>query len=138
MKRTLTFSSDTEELAGMRHEVREFLNLAPLDEMQAELVVLALDEACTNIIRYAYEGRPDFPIELTLELSESQIRCEIRDYGKPCDPDCIKSRELEDFRPGGLGVRIMQFAFDEVDYRPCKRGTVLTLTKNLPPNPLRG
>lgn len=138
MKRTLTFSSDTEKLAGMRHEVREFLNLASLDEMQAELVVLALDEACTNIIRYAYQGRPNCPIELTLELSESQIRCEIRDYGTPCDPDCIKGRELEDFQPGGLGVRIMQFAFDEVDYRPCERGTVLTLTKNLPPNPLRG
>lgn len=133
MKRSFEFKSDTCMLAEMRHNVRDFLENSPLDEMQAELIVLALDEACTNIIRYAYGGNAECPIQVTLESDSERIHCTIRDYGKSCDPEKIRSRELDDFRPGGLGVRIMQTAFDEVDYHPCNQGTELTMIKNLGP-----
>lgn len=133
MNRCLEFQSDTGLLADMRHEVREFLETTTLDEMQAELIVLALDEACTNIIRYAYDGRRDCPIQICMDSDPEQLRCTIRDYGKCCDPKKIQGRELDDFRPGGLGVRIMKTAFDEVNYQPCDKGTELVMVKNLPP-----
>ncbi len=133
MNRCLEFKSDTRLLADMRHEVREFLEATTLDEMQAELIVLALDEACTNIIRYAYDGLCDRPIQINLDSDPEQLRCTIRDYGKCCDPEKIQSRALDDFRPGGLGVRIMKTAFDEVNYLPCEKGTELVMVKNLPP-----
>ena len=135
MNRCLEFKSDTGLLADMRHEVREYLKTTTLDEMQAELIVLALDEACTNIIRYAYDGRRDCPIQISMDSDPEQLRCTIRDYGKSCDPKKIQSRELDDFRPGGLGVRIMKTAFDEVNYQPCDEGTKLVMVKNLPPIP---
>ena len=47
------------------------------------------------------------------------------------DPEKIRGRDLADFRPGGLGVRIMHCAFDQVSYEPRPRGTRLTLVKNL-------
>src|SRR5882757_3318551 len=71
MKLQLKFTADTCELAGMRHDAREFLITAGVPEMDAELMVLALDEACTNIIRYAYGGITQRSIRLHLVRSDT-------------------------------------------------------------------
>ena len=131
MKLRLKFPADTGELAAMRHCARECLLQMGVSEMDAELMVLALDEACTNIIRHAYGGPTQSAIRLNIDPVKHGIRCTLRDYGKSCDPAKIRSRDLTDFRPGGLGVRIMQTAFDHVVFEPRPRGTRLTLTKNL-------
>ena len=60
------------------------------------------------------------------------VRFVLRDYGRSCDPAKIKSRELEDIRPGGLGVHIIKQAFDSVIYTPQPRGTRLVLEKKKP------
>ncbi|MDD5199443.1 MAG: ATP-binding protein [Terrimicrobiaceae bacterium] len=131
MNLRLKFPADTSELAGMRHAARDFLLASGVSEMDAELMVLALDEACTNIIRYAYGGCTRRVIRLNIDRLKGSIRCILRDYGASCDPAKIRSRDLADFRPGGLGVRIMHSAFDRVLYEPKPRGTRLTLVKSI-------
>ena len=66
MKRKFTFSSDTCQLAEIRREARAFLAECGFEECAAELLILAVDEACTNIIRYAY-GHECRPIRLHME-----------------------------------------------------------------------
>lgn len=131
MKLRLKFPAETGELAAMRKSARECLLQMGISEMDVELMVLALDEACTNIIRYAYGGPTHSVIRLNIDPLKHGVRCILRDYGKSCDPAKIRSRDLADFRPGGLGVRIMQTVFDHVVFEPKPRGTQLTLTKKL-------
>ena len=132
MTRTLHFSSETCNLAQMRASVREFLDDCGFEECTVELMVLALDEACTNVIRHAYHHACK-PMSLTMTRLRHTVRFQLRDYGRSCDPSTIRSRDLADFRPGGLGVHIIQQAFDRVDYSPQPRGTRLTLEKKRPP-----
>ena len=40
----------------------------------------------------------------------------IRDFGKQVDPALIKGRDLDDIRPGGLGVHIMESVMDQIEY----------------------
>lgn len=127
----LEFDSATAELSAMREAVRSFLLANNIAEMDAELVVLALDEACANVIRHAYHGDPGCPIRLRCECRDGALQCILRDYGESCDPAKIKGRALDDFRPGGLGIHIMERAFDGVEYRPMPEGTQLVLTKRL-------
>lgn len=115
----------------MREKVRKFLAHAGIDEMDAELLVLAIDEACTNVIRHAYEGVSGRPVNIELTRTPCRLRIRLRDYGKCCDPEHIKGRQLSDVRPGGLGVHLIKQAFDEVCYQPMSRGTRLILTKRL-------
>jgi anti-sigma regulatory factor (Ser/Thr protein kinase) len=129
MNLRLKFPADPGQLGDMRQAVREFLLAAGVPEMDVEIMVLALDEACTNIIRYAYGGSTRRMIRLQVERLQRSVRCTLRDYGASCDPTKIRSRDLSDFRPGGLGVRIMKTAFDQVLYEPQPRGTRLTLVK---------
>src|ERR1700719_296062 len=130
-KKKLEFSSHTANLALMRQFVREFLDSYNFSEKERLLMVLGVDEACTNIIRYAYELRDDQPITLALETLRGCVRMRLRDYGVQAPLDQIKGRADDELKPGGLGLQLIRAAFDKVDYilKPC--GTELVLTKNL-------
>lgn len=131
MKTKLVFTSDSCELASIRRTSREFLTDCGFDECQTELLVLAIDEACTNIIRHAYDGECK-PIRIEFQRLRDRIRVILRDYGKSCDPKNIHGRSLKKIRPGGVGVHIIRQAFDSVTYEPRPRGTKLTLEKKTP------
>jgi serine/threonine-protein kinase RsbW len=130
-KKKIEFSSHTGNLALLRNYVRSFLESFPFSERQRTLMVLGVDEACTNIIRYAYQRRDDQLISLSLEGKNDCVCLRLRDYGQQADPSSVKSRPTDLIRPGGLGVYLIRNAFDRVDYVMRRRGTELVLTKNL-------
>ena len=72
-KRKLEFSSHPGNLALMRNFVRHFLDNMPISERDRTLMVLGVDEACTNIIRHAYELRDDKLIALSLEIRDANL-----------------------------------------------------------------
>ena len=127
-KGKLQFTSHTANLAVMRDFVRTFVNDFPFSEKDRVLMVLGVDEACTNIIRYAYEMRDDQPIRLSIEGLHDCVRIRLRDYGAPI----YKSlNALGSSRPkrGGRGLQLMRPIFDKVEYAYKPRGTELVLTR---------
>jgi serine/threonine-protein kinase RsbW len=130
-KKTIEFSSHTGNLALMRGWVRDFLNGYAFSERERLLMVLGVDEACTNIIRYAYRLRDDQLIALSMEGLRTCVRMRLRDYGEQVLPHAMKGRSHDMIKPGGLGLYLIRSAFDEVDYLRKRRGTELVLTKNL-------
>ena len=130
-KGKLEFSSHTANLALMRNFVRKFLSRHPFSEKQRTLMVLGIDEACTNVIRYAYDLRDDQPIALSVEALNTCVRMRLRDYGDQTPSHQMRGRNHSDVKPGGLGLHLIRNAFDKVDYILKPRGTELVLTKNL-------
>jgi anti-sigma regulatory factor (Ser/Thr protein kinase) len=124
--------SDPAAWKDVRTQVESFLQGMNMPEKCTCRVVLAMDEALTNIIRHAYEGVNDQPIVIDLAVCGGQLRVTLRDYGKRAPKETIRSRDLDDIRPGGLGVHIMNECMDSVDYQPAPGGgTTLTMTKHL-------
>ncbi len=133
-KVSLKIRSRADELAGVRREVERFAASAGCDEAEASRVVLAVDEALTNVIRHAYNEQPDGEIDIDMQNDARRLHIVIRDYGLPVDPSNIRSRDLDDIRPGGLGVHIISECMDSVTYQPAENGgTVLTLEKKIHP-----
>jgi serine/threonine-protein kinase RsbW len=130
-KSKLEFSSHSGNLALMRKYVREFLETYQFSDKEQTLIVLGIDEACTNIIRYAYQLRDDQLITLTIEGLRSCVRMRLRDYGRQVPRHALKGRAHDMIKPGGLGLHLIRNAFDKVDYILKARGTELVLTKNL-------
>ena len=130
-KRKFEFSSHTGNLALMRRCVRRFLDGYPFTEKERMLMVLGVDEACTNIIRYAYQLRDDQLIALSMEGLRDCVRMRLRDYGEQTPRHAMKGRAHDQVRPGGLGLHLIRNAFDKVDYIMKARGTELVLTKHL-------
>jgi anti-sigma regulatory factor (Ser/Thr protein kinase) len=130
-KKQVEFSSHTGNLALMRNMVRGFLESFPFSEKERTLMVLGVDEACTNIIRHAYHLREDQLITLSMENIDDCVRMRLRDYGQQAGVDAMHGRAPDLIRPGGLGIHLIRSVFDKVDYILRDRGTELVLTKKL-------
>jgi len=134
---TLNMRANPEYLSVARAAVRAVTNAIGMDKETAEKITVATVEAITNVIKHSYGGPCEKPVVMKL----GKIKCNentdaleivIRDFGKQVDPEKIKSRDLDDVRPGGLGVHIMQSAMDEVEFTPAEdRGMRLRMVKYL-------
>lgn len=133
MKQTLEFSSHPENLACVRAFIREFLaQIDNLPRKDSELLVLGIDEACSNVIRHAYQQIPERPISLSCELRGTVVCFKLRDYGRQAHPEDLTGRPLDQIEPGGLGLHIIRHTFDQVDYNLKESGTELVLVKRIP------
>jgi anti-sigma regulatory factor (Ser/Thr protein kinase) len=98
-------------------------------------VQMAVDEACTNVIKHAYsEG--EGPITLIFELADDEFIVTVRDKGKPFDPSSVPApdlhADLDKRRIGGLGMHFMRKMMDEISYRfDAEEGNELTMKKKL-------
>ncbi len=122
-------SSDPKMLKIIRAGIAHLCDLTGFAPEQRNQTMLAVDEACSNIIKYAYDGQTDRLIIVTVRLIENGIQIKLRDFGKKADEDFIKPRDLDDIRPGGLGVHLIRSTMDAVSYTNLKQGNRLTLTK---------
>jgi serine/threonine-protein kinase RsbW len=100
-------------------------------------VQLAVDEACTNVIRHAYSERKDI-ITVALEIVDEDLIVTITDRGKPFEPSSIPPPDLEsdvgERKIGGLGIYFMRKLMDEVSYSfDTEEGNKLTMRKHLMP-----
>ncbi len=136
--------SDPTYLSGAREMVASVARRLGFSEEGCGQIALAVDEALCNVIRHGYERRKDGLIWINMwplppangspsRLSGPGIAIVLEDEAKQVDPSKIKSRDLDEIRPGGLGVHIIQQVMDEAVYE--KRDSVgmrLTLIKRVP------
>jgi len=105
------------ELCGMSHAV-------------IEDVKLAVDEACSNVIKHAYGGDPGQTIIVRFRITEKGFEVLIEDRGLKARPELVKGRSLDDVRPGGLGIHLIKRAFDVVVFdEKRKKGNRLRLVR---------
>ena len=137
---TVELLSQPRYLGGARDLVAAVAKRFGFDDNECGRVALAVDEALCNIIRHGYARRTDGRIWIyvwPLRDSDSEaggIRIVIDDEAKQINPELIKGRELEDVRPGGLGVFIMREVMDYVDFRKrdgMDRGMRLVMVKTV-------
>ena len=153
--------SDPATLGPVRRQVEKFAREAGFSDGVAEGVGLAVNEAMANVIRHQYRGATDKPMQvnlrrLTIAVTESgvaAIEIAIRDWGTPFDPSRLPwaktvehandtgngkpeghsdSIDLDQLKPGGLGLLCMKKLMDEVTFEPQPDGMLLRLTKKLP------
>lgn len=129
----LRVTARANRLRLIRNAVRETSEFCGFAKKEVADIVLAVDEACQNVIRHAYgsEGEGDISIELRKRPDAMVIV--IRDFADPVDLSKIKPRDLDDIRPGGLGTYLINEVMDEVDFLPppIDGGNLLRLVKNI-------
>ena len=119
-------------LAVVRHAIEAWCELATDDPATCSRVGLAVDEAITNVIRHGYRGDDDGIIEISMQRDGSTIGFLIEDRASQVPLEHIKGRDLDDIRPGGLGVHLIREVMDEAVWSHRDGGGMrLELTKDL-------
>lgn len=136
----LEMLSQPRYLSGARELVAAVAKRLGFSERACGQIALAIDEALCNVMCHGYGRDPKGVIWLSIEPlgghapdnGATGIRVVIEDEAKQVDPDKIKSRDLDDIRPGGLGVHIIHEVMDNVNFeKRSKKGMRLSLEKNI-------
>lgn len=119
-KSKISVKSRTENLSLIRDFVSSKASDSGLAKDEIENVMLAVDEACTNIIKHAYNSFPDGEIVIKLEYNSDKLLVTIIDNGSTFDPNGISDPDLQKYyrngRVGGLGMYLMKTLMDDVKY----------------------
>jgi serine/threonine-protein kinase RsbW len=133
--------SDPKLLCVVRATVSEMAMGVGFSASQVRSIVLATDEAITNVMRHAYQSSPDRPIQIAFYRGHSHtpddggesLEIRIVDHGTPLDPQRLVGRHLDEVRPGGLGLHFIREIMDSVTYRHVGGRNSLRLIKSLTP-----
>lgn len=127
---TLSVPSDSRYLRMVRDFLSSLLVELGFDSRECTGVVLAVNEAYANVIQHCYQGDTTQRIDLTVSMTPQMLTIEMRDYGGKMDLACIRPRDLNEVRPGGIGTHLMCAIMDEVTYDVSSdTGTVLRMSK---------
>lgn len=109
--REIELRSDPQDLPLLRSVVRGALEdwFPEADEVEVYRLELAVDEAAANVMRYAYGGRKDGWLQLSVDAGEDFLRCRIHHLGLAVDPQALGEAQED-----GLGMFLLTACCDEV------------------------
>jgi len=130
---TLRISASTEELEKIRRFVADHARKFGFGEADISDITLCVDEACTNIIKHAYQWKKGKPIHIQLAMKGNEMLVTIIDEGKPFDPDSYQVPTLEEQlsrkNRSGYGILLIRKLMDHVEYLNRKSRNEIRMTK---------
>ena len=133
--KTIVLKNRTEEIARMSaflEEISEELNLPMVDAFN---INLAIEEAVTNVIMYAYPQDEEHELTLNVRHVENRLIFDLIDTGKEFDPtlqpDADVTLSAEERQIGGLGIFLIRRIMQTVKYSRSDNKNILTMVKML-------
>lgn len=116
----LKIPNQTDNLELIREFVSKLSAKVGFGDDDVDRIQTAVDEACTNVIKHAYEKEGEDHIGIIIQIDYQKLTIMITDQGKGFDPTQFKipimDEYLAELRVGGLGIYLMKTLMDEVDY----------------------
>lgn len=127
----IRFPAVVDRLSLIRNTVRAASHKCGFEEPALQDIVLAVDEACQNIIVHGYGSADPGDIVLSIYRQIEAIRFRLRDFAPDIEAEQLISRDLDDVRPGGLGIHFINQTMDAAVYQtiPDEPGNVLEMIK---------
>lgn len=134
-ERHLILHNDIQQIPQLAEFIETIADEIKLDQGMAMSLNLALEEAVTNVILYAYPEGSDGLVDIEAVMSKDKLKFIISDSGQAFDPTAAPEADVtlgvEDRPIGGLGIYLVRNIMDTVSYERADGKNVLTLTKKL-------
>jgi serine/threonine-protein kinase RsbW len=119
-QKELLVKSTTDNLSEIREFMKSTAKQCGFSDDVIGKIILAVDEACTNIIKHAYKYSPDGFIKITIKFADYKFEISITDEGIHFNPNSIPEPDIKEYykqkKVGGLGVYLIKKLMDEVEY----------------------
>lgn len=127
------FPAQPGELSGMRRALSSALARVGVESQLRQSLVLAVDEACTNIIRHGHGGPCQAIIRLRVKHRGEDLVFELLDEAPPVEAAKLRPRDLSECRPGGLGINFIDSLMDHwiLSPRTDRSGNRLEMVKRI-------
>ena len=120
-------------IAMIRPAVRRAAEYCGFEEADTNDIVLAVAEACQNIIVHAYGSEHNGDIVIEIDNDGQDMKICLLDTAPVVDRAKIAPRNLDDVRPGGLGTHFLTTIMDHVEILPmqAESGNILRMSKRV-------
>lgn len=129
---SIQIKSQLSELRKLRKLTEDFYKNV-LDEVELDRVLLAIEEAVSNVILHGYKNDEEGLIEIELSYSENEILICIQDRAPFFDGNKLKldMKEMSHSPFTGLGIHLMRKIM-QIHYAPRQGGgnTLIMKKKN--------
>lgn len=130
---TLIVNASTGFLAEVRNFVAKHASNFGFDDKQISDIRLAVDEACTNIIKHAYKYDQEQRVEIKIGLTGEELWVSLKDTGDAFDPGSYSKPDLREQmksrKRGGVGVFLISKLMDDVEYVKLEDANVIRMYK---------
>ncbi len=129
-KLEMTVESRTDRLILVRDFVSDAAGKFGFNDEEVSKIALAVDEACSNIIKHAYRFAVDKLIDIEILMRDGRFEVVITDDGLRFDPDLVElsnmKEYLKQYHQTGFGMYLMKSLMDEVEYtiKPGRKNEV--------------
>jgi anti-sigma regulatory factor (Ser/Thr protein kinase) len=132
-EQAITVKATIDQIPVISDFVESLMSIAGFDSRKTMEVLLVMEEACTNIIKYAYPGK-EGTIQISARVSGDRLDLIIEDEGLPFDPTthivALSQADTKERPIGGLGIHLMRCLVDRMIFEFKAGKNVLTLVKN--------
>lgn len=124
------------KLKLLRSEIRAVIEEVYGDSENIDHIVIAVNEASMNVIEHAYKEDESGDILIKIYKDGDQFIFHVIDFADPVDVRKIKPRDINELRPGGQGLHIMQEVMDEMRFieNTTGKGNILEMKVRLSPS----
>ena len=135
MEKSIVLTNDTQEVPKLNAFVEEICQTVGFDDIVTMQVMVAVEEAVVNVMKYAYPTGKRGNVTIEASLNDVRLKFTIIDSGKPFDPtvqaEVDTTLSAEERNIGGLGIHIMRQNMDSINYERMDNLNVLTLRKKV-------
>ena len=126
------FARDLDSLSAMYEFTEETLAANNIDGSVRFPVHLAMEELFTNMVKYNPEANSDITVDIdvedgTVRVTFTEFDVDEFDVSQPRQLDTGAS--LDDRKPGGLGLYLLQNVVDDLEYNYRDRRSTVVFTK---------
>ena len=114
----ISCKSCTSELQRIRNTVKSACGEFGFDADKTAAVVLAVDEACANVIRHSCAYSDRFKLDLNISQENNFGVFVVIDNCPPITEEQLNPKKDDPLNPGGLGLHLINQVMDSVTLLP--------------------
>ena len=132
----IVIQSSTKNLVILRDYLEKELMNDGINQNIANQIILAVDEACTNIIKHTHKFDDTKLITLNFQKFQNKFQINIQYEGNSFDPTKIENPDMNEYfakyKVGGLGIPLIKKFMSKIEYAKINPNiNSLTLIKDL-------
>ena len=123
------------KLRAIRDFIGKNLKKHNLDEIEINMIVLAVDEVCANLIIHSHDCDASESLELNMNIDPKQegVTFEIIDRGIGFNMTKYKEPSLDEIvlnkKKGGLGLMLVKRIMDHIEFKSSPQKNICKLYK---------
>ena len=132
MKKKYQYPTVIQSIASIRNDLEAFAETSGIPESELRQITLVVEELFSKIVRFAFTGKDQQLLEITLSKADREITLEMVDKGEEFNPLETNPEQLMDpasIDEGGMGLSLIKAFCDSISYTREEQKNILLIKK---------